>query len=220
MTRGVRMNGREVPKEKVGAFFQGIVAGMKEGQNFTVEVYRKNAAGEPEFYISNGHVIDGVFVPEQNQYGDSLIRTRYAPQQNPPTVHEDAADFDGRVRMDFNAAADAAACRDDGESADAVMSFVLPGTAANTVDQWCMQQIGAGLEVANDLTNIWFDPSDPGWGVSTRPGSCCWRAPPVSSARRPSASACSTRSTAPDSSCGSSQKWGSSSASPSCRGRS
>ena len=45
----------------------------------------------------------------------------------------------------------------------AVVTFTLPG---QDYEQWCLQGIAEGLEVQTDLTNIFFNPADPGWGAS------------------------------------------------------
>lgn len=128
--------------------------------------YTYGADGEPEFYVANGHVVDGIFVPERNPFGDSLVRSLYDPGQDPPTVHDSSPDFSGLVRIDFNAAANSPACRDgrSDRAPMAVMTFTLPG---GDTDQWCMQPILEDPAVANDLTSIWYDPADPGWGAST-----------------------------------------------------
>ena len=129
-------------------------------------VYTYAANGSPEFYVAGGHMVDGVFVPERNQFGDSLVRSLYV---NGTPSDDSTAAFNGHIRLDFSEAAKSPACADGRadralSGTAAVMTYTLPGDQS---EQWCLQPILENPAVANDLTSIWYDPSDPGWGVSS-----------------------------------------------------
>src|SRR5690606_31087853 len=66
--------------------------------------YTYDAAGLPEFYVANGHVLDGVFAPERSENDDSLIRSLYRVGSTPPGYPDADPAFNGQIRMDFNQA--------------------------------------------------------------------------------------------------------------------
>ena len=129
--------------------------------------YTYDANGLPEWYVAIGPVIDGVFTPASNGNGDSLVRYKYFPNQQ-PRQRADAA-FDGQVRLDFNQAEVSPACNDgvgrDRSSPLAVMTWSL---GADLDQQWCMQTATTTAQRGNpEYTGLWnAGDADSGWGYS------------------------------------------------------
>lgn len=133
--------------------------------------YTYDASGAPEFYISSGRVVDGVFMPAINAHGDSLVRTFYQPGTGP--INDDSAAFDGQLRIDFNDPELSPVCADEAAAAggtlptlSAVATYTL---GSDVLQQWCVQQV---VDVTTnrpevDLTNLFYDEADGGWGIST-----------------------------------------------------
>jgi len=137
------------------------VAGL--GNFYFMVFYTYDANGLPEYYVAGGNVIDGLFAPERNVHGDSLVRSLYDPLASPPGYNDPDAGFDGQIRIDFNQPTLAPACQGR-EGPVAVLSFTLPGS---TGQQWCLHPLADTSTAANDLTNIWLAPGDTGWGASS-----------------------------------------------------
>lgn len=127
--------------------------------------YTFDAEGAPEWYIASGPMVDGVFVPAENEFGDSLLRMRYTgPDQSVP---EASSEYVGRIRVDFNGARMHPVCLDGnpGRNLDgplAVMSFQI----GNERLEWCMQPVVMPTNVQNDFSSIWYSLGDGGWGLA------------------------------------------------------
>lgn len=129
-------------------------------------LFSYGADGQPEWYLTTGPVIDGVFMPANNANGDSLPRPRinFATGTAPP----DPA-VRGQIRIDFNEAALHPACAGR-EQPKAVMAWSIAGD--NDI-KWCLTEIFGQLEPpANDLTGLWGTVGnlpdgrpDFGWGL-------------------------------------------------------
>lgn len=131
--------------------------------------YSYDAAGNPEWYTSLGRIVDGVFVPRQNEFGDSLRRFDYSPGPPPISQVDGSAGFTGEVRIDFVEAARSPACLAGGQ--DRALGGVLglmSWTLGNETRQWCMQPLVGTQGVALDLSGVWFSPTDPGWGITVQ----------------------------------------------------
>jgi hypothetical protein len=143
----------------------GINFGRVSGTFHYLIFYTYGADGSPEYYISTGQLVDGVYTPAPNANGDSLLRIRYNAANSPPQSHDPG--INGRVRLDFNGAEFAPACQDgrvrDKSSPLAVMSWTL-GNDRNI--QWCMQALlPESLRPAQDYTGAYFaSAADQGWG--------------------------------------------------------
>jgi hypothetical protein len=127
--------------------------------------YTYDASGEPEWYIASGPLIDGVFVPKANSFGDSLLRQRYLGPDR--SEADSSAGYAGRVRIDFNNAQLHPACADGnpGRVLDgplAVMTTTINGERL----QWCMQPVVLPMRVNNDFSSIWYSLGDGGWGMA------------------------------------------------------
>jgi hypothetical protein len=134
--------------------------------------YTYDAAGTPEWFTSLGRLVDGVFVPARNEFGDSFVRNLYRANQIPQSVVDASAEFEGTVRLDFNQAANSPACLDGAAGRDlngvlAVMSFELPG---HTRQQWCMQPlVSPTATIANNFSSVWYTGTeDAGWGLAVQ----------------------------------------------------
>lgn len=127
--------------------------------------YTFDAQGDPEWYIASGPLVDGVFIPKRNEFGDSLLRMRYeGPNQSVP---DPSAGYSGQVRVNFNSAALHPACHDGhpGRNLDralAIMSFEINGELL----EWCMQPVATPTSVENDFSSIWYSLDDGGWGLA------------------------------------------------------
>lgn len=131
-------------------------------------MYTYDAAGEPEFYLSQGPLVDGVYVAANDGsggIGDSLLRYLYDPARNPPQRPDPASG--GQLRIDFNRAEESRACNDPHSrppNPHTAAMLVLTGT--NAVE-WCLQLLtDVASRPAPDYSGIWSAANDPGWGFS------------------------------------------------------
>ncbi|SDD11368.1 hypothetical protein [Aquimonas voraii] len=127
--------------------------------------YTFDADGNPEWYVSSGPVVDGVFVPARNTFGDSLLRQNYLGPNN--SVSDASAAYSGTIRINFNNARLHPACQDghpdrrlDGPLA--VMTARINGERI----QWCMQPVVMPGRVQRDFSSIWYSLGDSGWGLA------------------------------------------------------
>ena len=134
--------------------------------------YTYDANGAPEWFTSLGRLVDGVFVPARNEFGDSFVRNLYRANEIPQSVVDASAEFEGTVRIDFNQAANSPACLDGFAGRDlsgvlGVMTFQLPGANAQ---QWCMQPlVSPTATIANNFSSVWFTGTqDSGWGLAVQ----------------------------------------------------
>ena len=130
--------------------------------------YTFDTAGKPEYYISSGPIVDGVYVPARGANGDTLARPVYVHGAEHPNQLDNSPGFNGQIRLDFNEAAKSPACRDGhpGRSADdsqAVMTWTINNESA----QWCLQPIAAPATQGPDYSNLWGNGQDTGWGLFT-----------------------------------------------------
>jgi hypothetical protein len=127
--------------------------------------YSYDAQGKPEWYVASGPVIDGVFVPKRSANGDSLLRMLFTADGR--SVEDASPSYNGQIRIDFNDAQFHPACA-DGNAARrldgplAVMSYVIGGESG----QWCMQPVVIPTQVQTDVSSIWADPGEAGWGIA------------------------------------------------------
>lgn len=130
--------------------------------------YTFDAAGNPEWFNSVGRVVDGYFLPARNSFGDSLLQNLFRPGQNPQTVVDEDPAFNGQVRLGFDGAENSPACQLSLENSvadgrEGVLTWILNGESNN----WCSQPLtSAENPVTVDYSGIWFNPADPGWGIT------------------------------------------------------
>jgi hypothetical protein len=137
--------------------------------------YSFDAAGNPEWYTSLGRVIDGVFVPQRNSWGDSLLRFDYQPGPPPVSQADTSPTFNGQVRIDFVEARRSPICLQQAAGRVLTGTLALMNWTINGEErQWCMQPlVDPNAALALDLSSVWFDPADAGWGITVQsfPGS-------------------------------------------------
>ena len=143
------------------------------GDVYILVFYTYSDAGEPEWYLATGNVIDGVFVGGLDSNGNTLLYSKYGPNtgvgQLKPTPQGSVY---GTVIVDFNQAANSAACRNADRSAApilGVLSWTI-GLSANpqaaTHGDWCIEPIVTLPQHATpDYTGHWYSPGDGGWGM-------------------------------------------------------
>jgi len=145
----------------------GYVGTQPDGTDIYYAIlFSYDANGQPEWYLTAGPIVDGVFLPANNANGDSLPRPRvdFAAGTAPP----DPA-VRGQIRIDFNEAALHPACAGR-DQPKAVMAWSI---GADNDIKWCLTEILPDLEPpANDLTGIWGTVGnlpdgrpDFGWGL-------------------------------------------------------
>ena len=132
-----------------------------------VTSYTYDAQGLPEYYISIGEVVDGVFLADANVLptGVSSSLGRFlsigGAAQPDPT-------FSGRLRIDFNAAANSFACTENGRTVATTEVGSLSLIANNEAVTWCIQPVidpSSRSAPESDFTGHWYDESNAGWGL-------------------------------------------------------
>jgi hypothetical protein len=149
-----------------GIDFQRTFTNAQGYDIYTLLFYSYDAGGAPEWYLAVGPLVDGVFLADINEFGDSMVSYLYDAARFPPQ-RADAA-RSGQLRLDFNRAAESSACDDstDRSGVDklAAFSWSINGSSGN----WCMEPlIAASDRLATDLTGTWYGgTADQGWGAS------------------------------------------------------
>lgn len=147
------------------------------GDNYFLIFYTYDASGAVEIFQSQGHVVDGVYVPAIiGPDGSTLVRMHYDPVAKKATP---VAVTGGSIVVDFNQAANSPACRAIDRSAEVnaglllgVLSwkFVDQSSPPNTLEQgdWCIQPLTTLAQNASpDLGGLYYGgSSDSGWGFS------------------------------------------------------
>ena len=132
-----------------------------------VTSYTYDAQGLPEYYISIGEIVDGVFLADTNTLATGASSSLGRFLSTGDATQPDPA-FNGRLRMDFNAAASSFACTENGRTVNTTEVASLSLIANNEAITWCIQPvIDPSLRVApaSDFTGHWYDESNPGWGL-------------------------------------------------------
>lgn len=147
--------------------YHGIDLHRVEGtpDTYFLVLYSFDAAGQPEWYVAVGRIVDGVFLPGNDGNGNSLVRNRYVFGSPPSSVPD--ATVPGQIRVDFNQAERAPECNDGSGRNDplALMTFRL-GNEPEL--KWCLTQIvPESARPALDRTGHWYAGNDDaGWGVT------------------------------------------------------
>lgn len=132
---------------------------------YMLVLYTFDADGLPEWYLSIGRIVDGMFRPGDDGNGNSLWRTRYL--FGPPPGQAPDTSVPGRVRIDFNQAGRSPVCNDaTGRNAPlALMTFSL---GEDEHMKWCLTQIVPAAERPDfDRSGHWFaGDDDAGWGLT------------------------------------------------------
>lgn len=143
----------------------GIAFGPVVGNVYYAIFYTYDASGNPEWYLSAGPVVDGVFLARPDPAtGVSLLRVRYRQGQNPEIVPAAS----GQIRIDFNQARLAPACNDGvPRPSDSPLAVMTWSIGADVNRNWCMEAIigtDPQLRATPDFTGLWGS-ADSGWGI-------------------------------------------------------
>lgn len=149
-----------------GIDFQRAFTNAQGYDIHTLLFYSYDEANRPEWFLAVGPLVDGVFLADTNEFGDSMVSYLYDNGRFPPQRANAARS--GQLRLDFNRAGESSAC-DDGTDRSGVESLAaftwsINGSSGN----WCMEPlIGRADRVAIDLTGSWYaGQADQGWGAS------------------------------------------------------
>ncbi len=139
------------------------------GDRYILTFYTYGQDGSPEWYLATGRILDGKFIGEVNDFGDTLVRYRYDVSQYPAQVAGPESDaFVGLVEMSFDAPEGSVACRDelsrDASDGLATFSWLVDSNQST----WCMLPLlPSTVRTGHDLTGHWFAGNDDsGWGMS------------------------------------------------------
>lgn len=127
--------------------------------------YTYDAVGNPEWFLSAGPVVDGVYLASPDAAtGASLLRLRFRPGQNPAV----AAAESGQIRIDFNQARLAPACNDGvARPSDSPLAVMTWSLGADVNRNWCMEAIlpaDPQFRATPDFSGLWGS-SESGWGI-------------------------------------------------------
>ena len=136
------------------------------GDVYILVFYTYDASGKPEWYLATGHIVDGVFVADLNNNGNTLLYSKYGANhgvgQLNPTPQSSPA---GSVVVDFNQAANSPACRDVDRSGAPLLG-VMSWRIGNDSADWCMEpSTTLNQHPTPDFNGHWFSASDGGWGM-------------------------------------------------------
>lgn len=131
--------------------------------------YSFDANGNPEWFNAIGRVKDGLFMPERNAVGDSLANNLFLAGQTPQTIVDPSPTFRGQVRIDYKSAEAAPSCQVSapGRPTEDPSLGAMTWALGDVTETWCVQPIvvnSAALQT--DISGIWFNPADPGWGIT------------------------------------------------------
>ncbi|MBS0581539.1 MAG: hypothetical protein JSS42_00370 [Proteobacteria bacterium] len=147
------------------------------GDNYFLIFYTYDQTGAIEIFQSQGHVVDGVYVPIIiGQDGSTLVRMQYDPVAKKATP---VAFTGGSIVVDFNQAANSPACRALDRSADVKAGLLLGVLSWKFVDQssppktleqgdWCIQPLtNLAQNASPDFGGLYYGGrDDSGWGFS------------------------------------------------------
>ncbi|MBX3725651.1 MAG: hypothetical protein KF823_07000 [Xanthomonadales bacterium] len=136
---------------------------------YLLTLYTFDANGLPEWYLTIGRIVDGVFRPGNDANGNSLWRTRYL--FGPPPSQVADSSVRGQMRIDFNAdqAERAPACN-DGTGRNGPLALMTFQIGTTPPLRWCLTQIVAEADrPVGDRTGHWAAAAlqDRGWGLTT-----------------------------------------------------
>jgi hypothetical protein len=149
-----------------GIDFQRVFTNAQGYDIYSLLFYSYDQSGSPEWFLAVGPLVDGVFLADVNEFGDSMVSYLYDATRFPPQRADPARS--GQLRLDFNRPGDSLACDDEidrsATEALAAFSWSIDGSSGN----WCMEPlIGSDDRLAVDLTGTWYGgTADQGWGVS------------------------------------------------------
>lgn len=130
-----------------------------------VTSYTYDAQGLPEYFISVGQLVDGVFLADSTRSNTGVLSSlgRYRFLNGASQL---VPDFSGRLRLDFNQAKNSAACTAEGRAQAPEEAATMAFIAGNDAVTWCLQSLIPKVQRPTpDFTGHWYDATDPGWGM-------------------------------------------------------
>ncbi len=151
-----------------GFDFQLVKRNPSLGDEYILVFYTYDANGKPEWYFSQGNLVDGVFLGSLVDVGEhnvTLLYSTYGSNHGPGQLQLTQQDVIGTVVVDFNQASRSPACRNVDRS-DQSMLGVMSWTIGNDSDDWCMEPlIPLNRHASPDFNGHWYAPADSSWGM-------------------------------------------------------
>jgi hypothetical protein len=152
-------------RERSGHGFDIEPAGKLNGfDRALVTSYTFDEQGLPEYFLSVGPIVDGVFLAETSNSNTFSSLGRYTYRVGAGASVDES--FAGRLRIDFNRANEGAACTESTRGAEPAGSGSLSLVARDQPINWCIRElIPRDQRPALDFTGHWYAPGDSGWGI-------------------------------------------------------
>ncbi len=148
-----------------GFDFQLVGHDANLGDAYILVFYTYNANGVPEWYFSQGNLVDGVFLGGLASNLNTLLYSTYGSNHGLGQLQLTQQDVNGFVVVDFNQASRSPACRNVDRS-DQPMLGVMSWTIGNDSGNWCMEPlIPPNRHASPDYNGHWFAPLDANWGM-------------------------------------------------------
>lgn len=129
-----------------------------------VTSYTYDEQGLPEYFLSVGPIVDGVFLAENSDSNAFSSLGRYTYRAGAGATVDPS--FQGRLRIDFNRANEGAACTESTRGAEPAAAGSLSLIARDLPINWCIRElITRDQRPSVDFTGHWYSPSDSGWGM-------------------------------------------------------
>jgi hypothetical protein len=131
-----------------------------------VKFYTHDQAGNPEYYIGFGPIVDSQMLADSNTAanGNSTSLGRYLVRNG---VISSDPNYTGKLRLDLLDGSNSAPCTRSGRNPISGPSMSALFVVNQDISNWCLEPIGTPAQrPANDFSGIWYNEADGGWGVS------------------------------------------------------
>lgn len=148
-----------------GVDFRLVAHDANFGDVYFLTFYTYKADGTTEWYTAQGHLVDGVFLPDLDTNGNTLSRVIYHANQTPRSTLD--ASVNGSVVVDFNQASNSPDCRNVDRSA-APMLGIVHWSIGNDTGDWCIEPlVTQSARGTPDYNGVWYAGSnDSRWGFA------------------------------------------------------
>jgi hypothetical protein len=148
-----------------GVDFRLVSHDANFGDVYFLTFYTYKADGTTEWYTAQGHLVDGVFLPDLDTNGNTLSRVIYHANETPRSTLD--ASVNGSVIVDFNQASNSPDCRNVDRSA-ASMLGVMHFSIGNDTGDWCIEPlVTQSARGTPDYNGVWYAGSnDSRWGFA------------------------------------------------------
>lgn len=148
-----------------GVDFRLVARDAMYGDIYFLTFYTYKSDGTTEWYTAQGHLVDGVFVPDLDSNGNTLSRVIYHANQTPRSTLD--ASVPGSVIVDFNQAANSPDCRNVDRSAASQLG-VFHWSVGNDSGDWCIEPLVTQAQRGTpDYNGVWYAGSnDSRWGFA------------------------------------------------------